>query len=104
MFPAPLYRQLGGHHWKKGIFYHLQKDYPRERTIVCSYFNGWNYVIEDTPNNSDELQLKTFHINYKNNNIDFESNNFIQQLNQYIDTNPLSVLNVRTSSRPFNIY
>ena len=97
MNPAPLFRQLGGHHWKKGIIEHLKQQYPRERTIVCSYYNGWNYIIEDTPNSSRYLQLKTFYINYGNNNIDFESPNFEQQLNEYIDTNPLSVSNVRTS-------
>ena len=25
MFPAPLYRQLGGHHWNKGIFIIYEK-------------------------------------------------------------------------------
>jgi len=92
-----LYRPLGGHRWKNGIIYHSKQTYPRQRTIVASYFNGWNYIIEDTPNSS-YLQLKTFYIVYNNNNIDFESPDFEQQLNQYIDTNPLSVLNVRTSS------
>ena len=94
---ASLYRQLGGRHWKYGIIDHLKQTYPRQRTIVCSYYNGWNYIIEDSPNNSRHLQLKTFYIDYYNNNIDFQSTNFEQQVNQYIDTNPLSVLNVRTS-------
>ncbi len=102
MNPAQLYRQLGGNHWKNGIIEHLKQQFPRERTIVCSYFNGWNYVIEDTPNNPQSLQLKTYHINYNNNNLHFESDNFIYQLNEYIDTNPLSVINVRTATRPFN--
>tara|TARA_B100001250_G_C19738038_1_gene761721 strand:- start:306 stop:608 length:303 start_codon:yes stop_codon:yes gene_type:complete len=93
-----LYRQLGGHHWKNGIREHLNQTYPRPRTIVSSYYTGWNYIIEDTPNSSCNLQLKTFYIDYSNNNIDFESPDFEQQLNQYIDTNPLSVLNVRTNS------
>ena len=55
-----LYRQIGGHHWKHGIIQHLNQTYPRQRTIVCSYHNGWNYIIEDTPNSSRYLQLKTF--------------------------------------------
>ena len=96
---ASIFRQLGGHHWKNGIREHLNQRYPRQRTIVCSYNTGWNYIIEDSPNSSRYLQLKTFYIVYNNNNnIDFESPDFEQQLNQYIDTNPLSVLNVRTSS------
>ena len=76
MNPPPFYRQLGGHHWKNGITEHLNKQFPRERTIVASYFNGWNYINEDTPNNPQSLQLKTYHINYNNNNLNFESDNF----------------------------
>lgn len=93
-----IFRQLGDHNWKNGIREHLNQTYPRQRTIVSTYYTGWNYIIEDTPNSSRYLQLKTFYIDYTNNNIDFESPYFEQQLNQYIDTNPVSVLNVRTCS------
>ena len=97
-----LHRQLGGHHWKNGVTEHLNQKYPRKRTIVCSYLSGWNYIIEDSPNNSQYLYLKTFHINYNQNNIDFDSPDFEQQLNTYINTNPLSVLNITRISSLIN--
>ena len=37
-----LVRIDGGHHWKNGIKEHLTQTYPRQRTIVCSYYTGWN--------------------------------------------------------------
>lgn len=94
-----LYRQIGGHHWKKGVINHLKKTYPRPRTIVASFHTGWVYVIEDKPDfNKNKLLLRTFHINYQNNNIDFESSIFNEQLNSYLNTNPLSVITVTTNT------
>jgi len=96
-----LYRQIGGHHWKSGIQKHLQQTIPRERTFVYTIDSGWVYIIEDTPNQNNSLQLKTFHIDYQKYNLDFDNPDFEQRINNILDNptyNILSVINVKTNT------
>ena len=96
-----LSRQLGGHHWRNGIIEHLEKGIPRTRTIVCAMDTGWIYLIEDTPNRENSIQLKVFCIDYQHYNINFDSDDFEANLNNLLDNpnnNIISVVNVQTNT------
>jgi hypothetical protein len=99
--PSRLIRQIGGHHWKVGIKTHLQQNVPRQRTFVTTTDTGWIYVVEDTPNSNNSIQLKVFYIDYQHYNINFDSDDFEPSLNNLLDNpsnNIISVVNVQTST------
>jgi hypothetical protein len=96
-----LNRQIGGHHWKEGIKIHLQQNVPRQRTFVTTMETGWIYVVEDTPNSNNSMQLKVFYIDYQRYNINFASDYFESNLNNILNNpvnNIISVVNVQTST------
>tara|TARA_Y100000287_G_C14179841_1_gene334316 strand:- start:168 stop:476 length:309 start_codon:yes stop_codon:yes gene_type:complete len=96
-----LIRQIGGHHWTAGIEIHLQQNVPRQRTFVTTMDTGWVYVVEDTPNSNNSIQLKVFYIDYQRYNINFDSDDFEESLNNLLDNpnnNIISVVNVQTST------
>ena len=62
---------------------------------------GWVYVVEDTPNSNNSIQLKVFYIDYQRYNINFDSDDFEESLNNLLDNpnnNIISVVNVQTST------
>jgi hypothetical protein len=92
-----LVRQIGRNKWNDAITYHLNKTYPRSRTVVEYHLTGWLYVIQDSPNNCESLQLKSYFIN--NIILDIDSPTFGQDVNDLLDNNNiLAVTNVSVST------